>query len=267
MSEENIENDEISLIDLLVVILRRRWLIIGLTLAAAVISGGFLLTQPQKQYQQYLEKEPPRPEIYQTDLTYSLSSSASSFINQSKIDEFVLLALNDAAADIEYSHNVKNTNGFFIVTFTSESSEQVTQRLPAMNREASTHLRRFLLPAALIEIQNFNDLTSLEKTSDFDLREAYYRYKAAERIVSGEEDPLMIIRESSKLISVNDKKVITLASIRKDLITKAIISVAAVFLLSIFLAFFLQAIENVKNDPVASEKIRNALGKNKPKNK
>jgi len=82
------------------------------------------------------------------------------------------------------------------------------------------------------------------------------RYDQAKKILSGEES---ILIRSGNAYSMQPE--ISLDSFRDDFKIKAVVLVAAVFLISIFLAFVLNLVSNIRNDEESMRKIRKALNK------
>ncbi|MBI9107224.1 MAG: hypothetical protein JEZ04_10825 [Spirochaetales bacterium] len=271
--------DEISLVDLLVVILRRRRLILGLTLAAVVIGTALVLILPTLKYQKSLEIEALQDENrYEVSLTCALAPSALYFGSSKQFEEIVFLTIKDPVVlsksleannivditDVVLKNVTNDGNGLFTMSVIMDSGDMAKRFLDTILSEVNIRLSELLYPSLQAEIQNYEEFIKLDyssKVDESDLVTAFYRYKAAGRITSGNDNVLTPVLNREKPVAVG--KIASLTSIRNNLITKVIIAVAAVFLLSIFLAFILQAIENVRKDPVSVSKLRRALGKEK----
>jgi len=88
MSKEIAEyksNDEIDLVDILVVILKRKWIIIGLVLAALVLSGIYVALFSKTSYKAEITINPPRGyKIEQNGLLGTKNAKMDSFLSTIK---------------------------------------------------------------------------------------------------------------------------------------------------------------------------------------
>jgi hypothetical protein len=295
-------NQEISLIDMLVVLLKFRKMIIGVTAAVfgVMVIGYFIY--PAYQYKRQPVRENPEPE-FETVMAVSLLPEADFFLPWSQFGSYFrkpgifvsaleksglklpreeladwLLPLNGAYKDgykeekLYGSPNGKihiNENlAIRMIEFTFKSGEfrqgaLFLNRLVALGREAAeAHIKT----ASQVYVESFeaamkNPGFSGAENSPFEKGREHYLF--ARSVLAGSVrassvffEPYTVEREPKE----NDTSR-TLADFQRAYLKRAILFVAAAFLLSCFFAFTANAFMYIKDDREAMEKIRGALKK------
>ena len=310
--EQNQFDDEISLIDLFVVLLRRRWLIIGCTCIAAILGLVAYLVLPDQQYSRSstdTSLQAVNEESFLTTTVYSMNSALFAFEDPERVKNIISLVLNnpetllgayrdceiDTIGEISLTGTDKllivdalrkrianktplNSNndvgswilnieilenGFVSLTIKSNDSDQAFSILKSLKNITNAEIKTILAPAAESEIAKYLEFSSLKSsTNDFDSDgiTAYYNYKDAQYFLNGSENALMFVQSDIKLLPKQPLSLV-ISEYKKEIKGKIVLSVLAVFFLSIILSFVIQAMENVKNDPVSIEKIKKAMGK------
>lgn len=298
-SEKKSWNDEISLIDLLAVLLRRRRLILVCTLIALIMGTAAVLILPERKYQKSIENR-----TYEAIINCRPSSGVLNLYEQEELDQLILLVLTNPVnilealkkAQIERIADIKingiddseliyaidqrlvrnldkegneispiytsyKVRGSYKVSLKLKEDDKAKQFLINMVDMANDHLTRIILPEAEAEMRTFENISSIE----------YPRQVIEENLQSAYERYTSAVRffsgEEEALIPIQGPFVlipeIELEDIREGILTKTIIAVVGVFFVSVLLAFFIHWVENVRKDPESMAKIHEALGKEK----
>ena len=285
------EDDEISLVDILVVLLKHRTMIIMVALAALLFSAGYVLLKPDrknavtvetyatitvnplvKQFTGSLNMEETIIMFYvqNIDLLYSAILEAgitniNGFTLSDNPDKakFVIKKLfiegkkpdNSALKDAEKPFVVVNTNGVISVSVFLQDKETSKRFLESILKIINNRISSFILPVAEKEVADYERLSLEGSKSSSNLLEnslaiRYPVYSSAQSFVKGDKTPLIIspvtVVESTEAGS-------------SRLYTIMVIGFFGGLFFAVFIAFILEAIENIKKDPEAMAKINNAL--------
>jgi hypothetical protein len=287
------QDDEISLIDLLVVLLKHWKLVVAIPLIVAIFAGALYLyrttiTKPVqktetsisfsvnplvKQFVGSVNLEGSIVNVYLKDtrLFYDILSQ----LKMSQLGEFKISSDQDEAfALIKYlliegktpsQNKLSDTKRPLLVTTTYDlitltvrfNNKEIEQQFIALLVQAlNKKINDLIIPIAKKEAQDYEQLlVEGSKTASNLLQNTlavrYTAYSSALRYLKGEQEPFVLTNPVTITISSLPSKTIILVSI-----------IAALFF-AIFLAFVLEAIENIKKDPDAMAKIRSALQGNK----
>jgi len=293
-------NDEISLVDILAVLLRWRWLILGITLASMLIAGLLVIWLPNRAQRLSVEDQ-----TYEAVVSARISNSVLVFAKAELVEDILQQTLNDPTtilaalriAGIEQldSVNLANQNddqllyairrrfvenksltgsalhdeqrvfftekakGGFTVSITYKDSDAAKNFLLGIIAETNKRMSVLLNSTAQAEVYNFEKIMTIDyprEVIEQNLLQTFNQYSAASRFLAGAEQTLSLIQDPYVLIPAFD-----LETVRKNILKKAIIGVAAAFFMAVFLAVVLQWIAAIKADPAARQKLRAALGK------
>lgn len=294
------DEDEIDLLDLFVVLLKYRWLIIGLTLGALLLAVGGYFLYPTYQYNNALENR--RVEGYmgvgmspaaralnkdydlvqlfrqaplllqsleaagyqtfgyreglQLSLTDGAQQSRLLYIVQQRLIKNQSLD-GDSLGDEKRLFVVEETNNGIEILYKAEEAEKARQFLEALYQNASEILYESLRPEAEATVAAYEELLAMENPSDAvvaALSEGKKSYDQAKQVIEGRVQPL--VTQGSIYVITPE---ITLDSFQSSFKIKGIVLVLAALFLSIFLAFILNAITNVRSDEESMRKIREAM--------
>ncbi|MDR0443420.1 MAG: hypothetical protein LBH44_08455 [Treponema sp.] len=273
------DNGEISLIDLFAILLRYRKLIVGITICAfiVVIAGYFF-------YPSWRKNNARVTKIYETSVSISLTPGAryifSNQANQSFVPYFyypqvIQAALEDTKQGPVQSKEIlrwlpvlklpvsgderifESSNKMLVmkenvrsnvleITCKGNDSQSGIIFLKSFFLHGSVALENFIKPLAISFIDTY-EAASLPPADN-------NNYVLVKALVNGKMPGVVQLFEPYVLeVEETTKKT------RYRIVALAILSVAILF--SIFLAFFLNALENIKNDQQIMGKLRAALGK------
>jgi hypothetical protein len=243
------DDDEISLIDLFVVLLQYRRLILTIVIAGIIISVGFYAALVGK-------SKPSVPELeekYEGRMTVIINPRlGSEFLTWFDSKELIANSIRDSglpeeavsALTVNYSGNGVN---FHFKPGVGER-EQIEKLFSLLLENAET------MAAAYYE-RYAEDILSYVDSGEFEVSGAdYARYRWARDFLSGNETVLQtlyppLIEEDKKLLEEGSLRLIS------------VVIVAAFFFLAVFLAFVLNAIKDIRGDSETIAKIRGALEK------
>ncbi len=301
------DNDEISLIDLFIVLLKFRRLVILPVLAALLLVAALYVFYPY-----YKISKTEKEKYFAEALTITISPDVVRLRKESAMLELLdgffrdpsviyetLVAMDydakenlgielytnrDKAINLikkrlienksftgrkldkaQRLYTIQKSGSQLSLKFVDESPKTAQLFLSEISKSAAVRIKEFLQAPAKEYLLIYKDLlgvlesTKMDKALDFSLTDIYYKYVVADSVVRNTIEPIDIA-ESPATILMKDE---TVSEIRKSIAKKGIILIFAIFFLSVLAAFILNAIENVKKDPVTMEKIREALGKNK----
>jgi len=284
--------DEISLVDLLVVLLKHWKMIVVLPVVVVIILSTYLFLKPKqikdrktetyvtltvnpliKQFSGLVNLEDLISNFYLKDLDLIYKAVQDSRINKiynidlpvkSEESIFTVKSLiidgktpqNKILQDSDKPLFVENKNGVITIIVRFNDIEQSLKFLEQVTFSVKTKVNELLLPIARKEVEDYERLMSEGSKSASNLLQnslavRYPTYSSAQRYLLGNQIPLIIsnpISVEPPAPSNNSKTILFVAFF------------AALFF-AIFLAFVLEAIENIRKDPEAMAKIRSALKK------
>jgi len=282
--------DEISLVDLLVVLLKHWKMIVVIPLVVLIISIGYAFLKP-------VQKAEKRSETYITLTVNPLIKQFSGLVNlEDLISNFYLKDLsilykavedvgiekindlklpanpeermyliktflidgkdlqNNDLKNLEKIYLIEYKNGVIWLTTRFENKDQSNKFLELVTFAVKNKVNELLLPIAKKEVEDYERII-LEDNKNAStqnlLQIRYSAYSSALQLVKGEQEIIIIsnpISVEPPAPSNNSKTILFVAFF------------AALFF-AIFLAFVLEAIENIRKDPEAMAKIRSALKK------
>lgn len=288
MEQVQQNDDEISLIDLLVVLLKHWKMIVIIPIVSILIAIGYIAIRPvQQQTNETYATITVNPLIEQFAGSVNLEVLISNFylkdldvlykavhdVGLTKINSYTIPTNSDEAMylvkcllidgktpkntelkDSDKPYVIINNNGVITITIRFKDKEQSRQFVNIIMPSVNAKVSDLLLPIARKEVQDYEKLLEEGSKSASNLLQnslavRYPSYSSAQRFVKGEQIPLMISGP-------------TTVEIPETNVSKSFVIIIVVFtslFLAVFLAFVLEAIENVKNDPESMAKIRSAL--------
>lgn len=298
-NKEFIEDDEISLIDLFIVLLKHRRLILGTILAVLLILGAGYFIYPAYQYQKAVDSQ-----VFEANMSVGFRWVAGIFWEGYDLQRdflnahLVLSALREAGynelsyGESDISLDARNMqvlnivrqrlvnnqsmdgnpleenerlfkvtviNNILHLTYIDESSDRALAFLASLVRNVNKKLILEITPQLDLILSSYQRLLSIEEPNEVInevIVEDSEKYEAASTILEGEADVLIVMGESYVF-----KAQIAIEKFKGNYRKMAIIVIFAVFFLSIFLAFILNAVEQVKSNDDSMAKIREALKK------
>lgn len=297
--KESFDQDEINIVDIFIVMLKRRKLIIWTTLLAVILSvtGYFLYPSYQLNKAQEAQKLEahlrvvPWPGLKTLELNYNLEQlfnrapSILYALREAGYTEFGY----DGGYTIDLTDTTKTSQALFVVqqrveknqtldgdsldpkrrlyytnitsegvevVFKNDDEERAKRFLMAMFKITNEELTALLLTQAESIVSAYERLLAIEAPSDSvqtSIAAGQQRYDTAKRMLAGQADA---INQLGDIYVVEPG--ITLGSFKSDYMKKAVIIVFAALFLSIFLAFILNAVSNIKSDEESMRKIREA---------
>lgn len=271
------EEDEISLIDLFVVVLKHRWLIISTTALAGVIAAITLFGLPRlgvlsvgSYTIQATAVSSQLPPVLDEQIGINVASLAVSYAQD--IDAVVGAVIrnklgNPDAGDSEswrfrtyiarsFIGNVyKVTSKAGVVTFELSSAD------PEKGKAFITEMIGYAEREARADIASRSTLIASSMES---------LYMGVEGNTSSLAESIKQLIIASRIYSSGDTPVLTVTSEPEIFVdaqgrgSKAVLLVMAVFLVTIIAAFILEYVDRIKSDPEAMAKINQALGKKRP---
>lgn len=131
--------------------------------------------------------------------------------------------------------------------------------LATLENNGRTTLGEVLYPSAQSVVDSYDRLLAIPEPSaavDSAVKQGAAQYDAAQKILNGEE----VLFSSLGGVSIYEND-LRFAPFRSDMKVKAVVIVMAAFFLSVFLAFLLNAVRQVKQNDESMAKIREVLGK------
>jgi capsular polysaccharide biosynthesis protein len=282
--------DEISLVDLLVVLLKHWKMIVVLPLVILAALIGYTFVKPVqkaekksetyitlmvnpliKQFSSFNNLEDLISNIYIKDLDILYASIQEAGITKIgsyelplKKEEGMYLVKsffidgknpkNQTIQDADKPFLIENKNGVITITVRFNDKEQSSKFLELITLSVKTKLNELILPIAKKEVGDYERII-LEDNKNASTQNLvqirYSAYSSALQLVKGEQEIIIVSNP------------ITVESPAPSNNSKTILFVAffAALFFAIFLAFVLEAIENIRKDPEAMAKIRSALKK------
>ncbi|GAB1484360.1 hypothetical protein MASR2M78_31780 [Treponema sp.] len=268
------DEDEISLIDLLVVLLKHRYLIIGTTLLTAIAAGIILFALPlagamfNKTYTvqaSVILTQIPAALNTETGLDAENLAIAYSQDLQAVAERVIAQGLrlngskahaNDAAlrnylssSFIGKAYTVSASKNILTYKLTAKDAEAAKAFITDSIDYADMRLRTELASRSTLIAKTMGDLynNTIQYTS---ISESAKQLIISSRSYMEGTVPLLLISSQPELVAGGQGRSKT-----------AIIVVMAAFFLSIFTAFVVEYVQNVRADPESWDKIKKALGK------
>ena len=289
------QDDEISLIDLLVVLLKHWKLVVFIPLIVAIFAGAFYwykssITKPVlrtetsisfsvnplvKQFVGSVRLEDSIVNIYLKDTT--LFYDILSQLKMNKLGQYAIPSDQDEAfslikylliegktpsqnklSDTERPLLVTTTNDLITITVRFNNKEIEQQFIALLVQALNKKINDLIIPIAKKEAQDYEQLlVEGSKTASNLLQNTlavrYTAYSSALRYLKGEQEPFVLTNPVTIKTTISSLPLETII----------LVSIIAAIFFAIFLAFVLEAIENIKKDPDAMAKIRSALQGNK----
>jgi len=294
-------SDEISLIDLVAVLVRHRRLVIGATVLAAVLAALGVAFYPA-----YKLAALERERLVEANTSLMLASVFKGGIGEAEGLAFTLQSLNDPSNIVEalrlagYEEIEKIAIGpeadldKALFTIRRRLVENRGRDGGALKETSRIYLAKAEKSTINVVFKNGDParagafLAALTRLAEHDVRDfvaplatatvqSYERLlelknpsEAVETsIAQGYRDyasaKALLSGETSPLMVLRAPyiltQVVTIEELRKDTIKKAIIAVFGVFFLAVFAAFVLHYVETVKKDPEAMTKLKAAVGR------
>lgn len=279
------EDDEISLIDLFSVLIRYRVMIIIGTIAVSVLAALYLFVypilfpkaMPRESTVEYSVSVTPVPDIIARELPLKFSSLKT--VVNSEFNDVVFLVkelgknnpfkLDDdkEVTDFEFNTIVQN--------LIKEKKIQVTpapirdeviikMRIPENNLETATKLVDSMIVAVnnTVETVFLREIDNIQKTKQETYEEITKVFSENSNITDAQSLLLTVrqVKEFKKTYKCISERLVEPFVILEPMgrVKKLIIAVFAAFFIFVFIAFLKNAIDNIKNDPEASGKIKTA---------
>jgi capsular polysaccharide biosynthesis protein len=286
------EEDEISLVDLLVVLLKHWKMIVIVPVVVALAAGVYL----------FFKSTPKNEGPTETSLTLTINPLVKQFSGTVNLEDLIsnfylkdLDLLYQALKDVEIKHItsielppkseealyivksllidgktpqntvltnddtpyvIENTNGVIRITVRFSDKDQSAQFLRLVTDAVKVKISDLLLPIAKKEVEDYEKLLNEGSKSASNLLQnslavRYSTYSSAQRYIQGDQIPIILSNPTTVKLPVT-------ATSSKLILA---VSILAALFFTVFLAFVLEAIENVRKDPEAMAKIRSALKK------
>lgn len=280
--EDNYKNeDEISLLDLLSVFVKYRKLIIWGTVVFALLVSIFLFflsrdsdNQDQLYLIDYNINIYPNMDIFKSIVSFDIIDDTNNKLNNKKLiseinknilvfdydfnssnfdvleyNQFILELFNDK----EYLAELSKTKNNFLLSIKTINPENSDLFVNELINVVNNEYREFLLPLIQKRIKEINLLLPQYSSDEKEIKDKLLNEKITLTELSNEN--FNILQTNFSKFIVREKKV--------SLLLKIIIVWFASFFIFIFVAFLLNAIQNIKSDKEASAKIKNAWEKGK----
>ncbi|MDR1637422.1 MAG: hypothetical protein LBR93_08790 [Treponema sp.] len=245
-------DDEISLIDLLVVLLKYRRLIITVVILGIIVSAVFYAIRAGKGGQTAEEQ-------YEGRMTVIINprlgkSGADVFPGWFNSRELIALSVKDAGLDeeavsaLDVAYNRNDGVDIYVKPGTGDR-EQIEKLFSQLLENAE------ILAVAVYYGRYAEDIISYVESGQADVSDIdYIRYRWARDFLSGSDTALKVLYPPAV-------QLVESAGDGSSPLTAVIIIVFASFFLAVFLAFAINALKNIGADGEAMAKIRGALGK------
>lgn len=280
--EDNYKNeDEISLLDLLSVFVKYRKLIIWGTVVFALLVSIFLFflskssdNQEQLYLIDYNITVYPNMSIFSNIVSFDIVDDTNNKLNDKKLiseinknilvfdydfnssnfdvleyNQFILELFNDK----EYLAELSKTKNNFLLSIKTINPENSDLFVNELINVVNNEYREFLLPLIQKRINEINLLLPQYSSDEKEIKDKLLNEKITLTELSNEN--FNILQTNFSKFIVREKK--------DSLLLKIIIVWFASFFIFIFIAFLLNAIQNIKSDKEASAKIKNAWEKGK----
>lgn len=280
--EDNYKNeDEISLLDLLSVFVKYRKLIIWGTVVFALLVSIFLFflskssdNQDQLYLIDYNINIYPNMDIFKSIVSFDIIDDTNNKLNNKKLiseinknilvfdydfnssnfdvleyNQFILELFNDK----EYLAELSKTKNNFLLSIKTINPENSDLFVNELINVVNNEYREFLLPLIQKRINEINLLLPQYSSDEKEIKDKLLNEKITLTELSNEN--FNILQTNFSKFIVREKK--------DSLLLKIIIVWFASFFIFIFIAFLLNAIQNIKSDKEASTKIKNAWEKGK----
>lgn len=280
--EDNYKNeDEISLLDLLSVFVKYRKLIIWGTVVFALLVSIFLFflskssdNQDQLYLIDYNINIYPNMDIFKSIVSFDIIDDTNNKLNNKKLiseinknilvfdydfnssnfdvleyNQFILELFNDK----EYLAELSKTKNNFLLSIKTINPENSDLFVNELINVVNNEYREFLLPLIQKRISEINLLLPQYSSDEKEIKDKLLNEKITLTELSNEN--FNILQTNFSKFIVREKK--------DSLLLKIIIVWFASFFIFIFIAFLLNAIQNIKSDKEASTKIKNAWEKGK----
>ena len=281
-SEDNYKNeDEISLLDLLSVFVKYRKLIIWGTVVFALLVSIFLFflskssdNQDQLYLIDYNINIYPNMDIFKSIVSFDIIDDTNNKLNYKKLiseinknilvfdydfnssnfdvleyNQFILELFNDK----EYLAELSKTKNNFLLSIKTINPENSDLFVNELINVVNNEYREFLLPLIQKRINEINLLLPQYSSDEKEIKDKLLNEKITLTELSN---------ENFNILQTNFSKFIVIEK-KDSLLLKIIIVWFASFFIFIFIAFLLNAIQNIKSDKEASTKIKNAWEKGK----
>lgn len=281
-SEDNYKNeDEISLLDLLSVFVKYRKLIIWGTVVFALLVSIFLFflskssdNQDQLYLIDYNINIYPNMDIFKSIVSFDIIDDTNNKLNNKKLiseinknilvfdydfnssnfdvleyNQFILELFNDK----EYLAELSKTKNNFLLSIKTINPENSDLFVNELINVVNNEYREFLLPLIQKRINEINLLLPQYSSDEKEIKDKLLNEKITLTELSN---------ENFNILQTNFSKFIVIEK-KDSLLLKIIIVWFASFFIFIFIAFLLNAIQNIKSDKEASTKIKNAWEKGK----
>lgn len=256
MSEKDIKNsDEIDLLDLVAVLLRYRFHLLGIiALSIVVTTASYIII--------------PRVYIQSTGNQTSITAKAHwvytpeilSLIDGSQLVTYSTQILTDPEIiDGNILKAEQNNNGLNLFLTTSEI-ENYKDFYHSIIDQVNIKISGLVQPIAEGKVWEFENVTLKQypfAAVDPKMVHLYNQYTLAYRFTQQKVPAFIMIQEPSLLEEYN------ITGLKKSILKKGIIISITVFLLGIILAFILNWIDLIKNDEESMNKLREAYRKNR----
>ena len=279
--EDNYKNeDEISLLDLLSVFVKYRKLIIWGTVVFALLVSIFLFflskssdNQEQLYLIDYNITVYPNMSIFSNIVSFDIVDDTNNKLNDKKLiseinknilvfdydfnssnfdvleyNQFILELFNDK----EYLAELSKTKNNFLLSIKTINPENADLFVNELINVVNNEYREILLPLIQKRINEINLLLPQYSSDEKEIKDKLLNEKITLTELSNENFNILQTNFSKFIVRENN-----------SILLKIIIVWFASFFIFIFIAFLLNAIQNIKSDKEASAKIKNAWEKGK----
>ncbi|MBP3366020.1 MAG: hypothetical protein J6K96_03390 [Treponema sp.] len=277
-------DDEISLIDLFAVVVRYRKLIIAGTLVAVILAAGFFFVLPKavpslaKQHQTVYYNLNTRPlpvslketidiDVRRTAISFltnvyyfsSAQKEFSVFADEAEFSSEKLynLAIKEAFAKKQFSVAASGSDGYISVEceIPVEKAEALGRFMKVYVKAASDYISAIIMPQIDALYSTAEEMIAKNKSLSVSSAEqnTFASVASYEATVSS----INLFKSSySEFVFMADDGFAVPVPLGR--VKKIVIVAFAAFFLSVFLAFALNAVENIKNDKEASSLLKKA---------
>lgn len=279
--EDNYKNeDEISLLDLLSVFVKYRKLIIWGTVVFALLVSIFLFflskssdNQDQLYSIDYSINTYPKMDIFTNIVSFDIIDDTNNKLNSKKLiseinkntlifdydfnssnfdvleyNQFILELFNDK----EYLAELSKTKNNFLLSIKTINPENADLFVNELINVVNNEYREILLPLIQKRINEINLLLPQYSSDEKEIKDKLLNEKITLTELSNENFNILQTNFSKFIVRENN-----------SILLKIIIVWFSSFFIFIFIAFLLNAIQNIKSDKEASAKIKNAWEKGK----
>lgn len=279
--EDNYKNeDEISLLDLLSVFVKYRKLIIWGTVVFALLVSIFLFflskssdNQDQLYSIDYSINTYPKMDIFTNIVSFDIIDDTNNKLNSKKLiseinkntlifdydfnssnfdvleyNQFILELFNDK----EYLAELSKTKNNFLLSIKTINPENADLFVNELINVVNNEYREILIPLIQKRINEINLLLPQYSSDEKEIKDKLLNEKITLTELSNENFNILQTNFSKFIVRENN-----------SILLKIIIVWFSSFFIFIFIAFLLNAIQNIKSDKEASAKIKNAWEKGK----